>query len=64
VVEWNLNSTLSGGVTPPFTSFTAMCAPGDVEYTGSFTILNSGIVNIVTDFPFAAFNELSINIQI
>ncbi|MGI0050592.1 MAG: hypothetical protein ACRD8K_02540 [Nitrososphaeraceae archaeon] len=41
VVEENLNSTSSGGVTPSFTSSTAMCALGDIIYTGSFTILNS-----------------------
>ena len=41
VVEGNLNSTSSGGVTPSFTSSTAMCALGNIIYTGSFTILNS-----------------------
>jgi hypothetical protein len=40
-----------------------MFAPGDVIYTGSFTILNSGIVDIVTDFPLVAFNGWSINIR-
>ncbi len=63
MVEKNLNSTSSGGVTPSFTSSTAMFAPGDVIYTGSFTILNSGIVDIVTDFPLVAFNGWSINIR-
>lgn len=63
MVERNLNSTSSGGVTPSFTSSTAMFAPGDVIYTGGFTILNSGIVDIVTDFPLVAFNGWSINIR-
>jgi hypothetical protein len=63
VVEGNFNSTSSGGVTLPFTSFTALCASGDVLYTGGFTILNSGIVDIVTDFPLAAFKGWSINIR-
>jgi len=62
VVEKNLNSTSSGGVTPSFTSSTAMFAPGDVIYW-NFTILNSGIVDIVTDFPLVAFNGWSINIR-
>jgi hypothetical protein len=44
VVEGNLNSTSSDGVTPSLTSSTAMCAPGAVIYIASLTILNSGFL--------------------
>ena len=32
-----------------------MCAPGDVIYTGSFVILNSGILGTISDDATAGF---------
>ena len=55
-VVGNLNSTSLVGGNTSVASSDAICMPGDVIYTGSFTVTNSGILSSITDFPLAAFN--------